>query len=150
MSINSDFRDLLRELNAAEARYLVVGAYAVIFHSEPRFTKDADVWVEATQDNAQRVWRALAAFGAPLDDLTIDDLSRPGIVFQMGLPPNRIDLVTSIEAVEFGPAWSRRVETSYGGARMWVIGIDDLIVNKRALGRLQDQLDLPKLEKARR
>src|SRR5687767_1903586 len=119
MSVNSDFRDLLRELNAADARYLVIGAYAVIFHSEPRFTKDADVWVEPSRENAERVWRALTSFGAPLADLTIEDLGRPGIVYQIGVPPNRIDIVTSIEAVQFSAAWLGRVETTYGGARAW-------------------------------
>jgi hypothetical protein len=147
--VNQDFRDLLRALAEAEARFLVVGAYAVSFHAEPRATGDLDVWVEATPENAVRVLAALGAFGAPLDDLTIDDLAREKLVFQMGLPPRRIDILTSITGVEFTEAWPHRVEGTYGGVRFPLIGRAALLKNKRALGRPKDLLDVELLERRR-
>lgn len=147
--MNQDFLDLLRSLSDAEARFLVVGAYAVSFHGEPRATGDLDVWVEPTPENAARVHRALAAFGAPLDELTVTDLHTPGVVFQMGVPPRRIDILTSITAVSFDEAWPERVEGRYGEVRFPLIGREALIENKRALGRPKDLLDLELLERHR-
>lgn len=144
--VNPDFRDLFAALNAAGARYLLVGGYAVAFHAEPRFTKDLDVWTDADPTNADRVYQALRAFGAPLADLTADDLARPGTVFQMGVPPNRIDVVTAVDGVEFAAAWTERATTTYGDATVLVIGKRHLIENKRASGRPQDLLDLEILE----
>jgi hypothetical protein len=146
MSVNPDFRDLFFELNAAEARYLVVGAYAVTFHSRPRFTKDLDVLVEPTLENAARVHAALKSFGAPLKDVTAKDLATPGIVFQIGIAPTRIDILTEIDAVEFGPAWERRAESVYGDCAIHVLSREDLIANKRAVGRPQDLADVKELE----
>jgi len=146
MGVNPDFRDLFFELNAADARYLVVGAYAVTFHSRPRFTKDVDVLVDPTPENATRVRAALRAFGAPLKDLTEKDLATKGIVFQIGIAPNRIDILTSIGGVEFGPAWERRVDSEYGDCAIHVLSREDLIVNKRTVGRPQDLVDLKELE----
>lgn len=132
MSVNSDFSDLLSELNAAEVRYLVVGGYAVFFHAQPRYTKDLDIWVEPTPENATRVLEALRRFGAPLHDLTAADLSAPGITFQMGNAPNRIDLLTEVASLTFPAAWDHRVEGRYGAQRMWLLSREDLIANKRA------------------
>ena len=148
MPVNSDFRDLFAALNAAGARYLLVGGYAVAFHAEPRFTKDLDVWTEPEPENARRVLDALRAFGAPLQELSAGDLARPGIVFQIGVPPNRIDVVTSIDGVTFDAAWPDRVETSYGDQPMFVIGRACLIRNKRAAGRPQDLIDVVALERS--
>ena len=147
--MNPDFLDLLRSLCEAEARFLVVGAYAVSFHSEPRATGDLDIWVEPTAENAQRVYAALAAFGAPLSDLSVTDLFTPGVVFQMGVPPRRIDILTSITAVSFDEAWPARVEGRYGDARFPLLGRDALLKNKRALARPKDLLDLELLERHR-
>jgi hypothetical protein len=105
MSVNPDFRDLFAALNAANAEFLIIGGYALAVHGAPRFTKDLDVWVKANPDNAQKVWNALDEFGAPFLDLTLQDLSTPGIVFQIGLPPNRIDIITVVDGVEFHEAW---------------------------------------------
>lgn len=146
MPVNPDFRDLFSALNAAGARYLLVGGYAVAFHAEPRFTKDLDVWIEASQPNATRAYEALRAFGAPLGGLSPADLAAPDKVLQIGVPPNRIDIVTSIDAVEFEAAWAGRVETEFGDQRIHVIGRADLIVNKRACERPQDLLDLELLQ----
>jgi hypothetical protein len=146
MAANPDFRDLFAALNAAEARYLVVGAYAVTFHARPRFTKDLDVWVEPSPENAARVHAALTRFGAPMASVTEADFTNPAMVFQIGVAPNRIDILMGIEGVEFGPAWSRRVETTYGGSAIHVISRADLIANKRRLGRPHDKEDLRALE----
>lgn len=145
--MNPDFLDLLRSLCDAEARFLVVGAYAVSFHAEPRATGDLDIWVEPTPENARRVYAALAAFGAPLDDLGVDDLADPRIVFQMGVAPRRIDILTAITGVGFAEAWPDRAEASYGGVRFPILGRDALIKNKRALGRPKDLLDVELLER---
>ena len=109
MAINPDFSDLYAALNDAGARYLLVGRDALAFHAHPRFTKDLDIWIGATRDNAAAVYRALEAFGAPLDTLRTDDLATDGIVFQIGIPPNRIDILTSIDGVQFDEAWAARL-----------------------------------------
>ena len=149
MSVNPDFRDLFAALNAAHAEFLIIGGYALAVHGTPRFTKDLDVWVKANPENANKVWTALDAFGAPLLDLTLEDLATPGIVFQMGLPPNRIDIITSIDGVEFQEAWEHRLPSAYGDQPVMVIGVDDLIRNKEATGRPQDRLDAETLRQAR-
>jgi hypothetical protein len=146
--VNQDFVDLLRELSAAEARFLVVGAYAVAFHARPRATGDLDLWVEPTPENAARVLTALTAFGAPLSDLTAGDLTTPGIVFQIGVVPRRIDLLTSLTGLDFSSAWAERVSTRMGGIECPVIGREALIRNKRALGRPRDKADLELLGEA--
>jgi hypothetical protein len=148
MPVNPDFRDLFRALNGEGAEYLLVGGYALAVHAAPRFTKDLDVWVNATRENAPRVLAALRAFGAPLGGLGEDDLVSPGIVFQMGLPPNRIDLLTSIDGVAFKDAWPSRLVTEYGGEPLPVIGKAQLIANKRASARPQDLVDVQTLELA--
>ena len=140
--MNEDFLDLLSALCEAGARFLIVGAYAVSFHAEPRATGDLDIWVAPTAENARKVLAALRRFGAPLHDLTEDDLARPDVVFQIGLPPRRIDVLTSITAVGFDDAWAGRVEVTYGPVRCPVIGREALIRNKRALGRPKDLLDV--------
>jgi hypothetical protein len=99
MPTNPDFRDLLSALNAAGAEFLVVGAHAVMLHTSPRYTKDLDVWVRPSKENARRVREALAAFGAPVADLTEEDLAAEGTTFQMGVARNRIDILTSVEAL---------------------------------------------------
>ena len=141
MTVNPDFRDLFAALNDARAEFLVVGGYALAVHGHPRFTKDLEVWVRANADNAQKVWSALDAFGAPMSSLTLQDLSAPGIVFQMGLPPNRIDVLTGIDGVDFQSAWDHKLSSNYGDQAVMVIGLEDLIKNKQATGRPQDALD---------
>ena len=145
--MNPDFRDLLRALSDAGAKFLVVGAYAVSFHSEPRATGDLDIWIDATPDNAARVYRALAAFGAPLAELSEADLSTPDLVFQIGVAPRRIDLMTSITGVGFEDAWRDRTQANYAGVDFPIIGVDALIKNKRALGRPKDLIDLELLRR---
>src|SRR5947207_1147199 len=147
MQLNPDFSVLFGELNSAEVRYLLVGGYAVGVHGEPRFTKDLDVWIDSAADNAARAHAALANFGAPLQQFAQADLERPGTVIQIGLPPNRIDLLTSIDGVTFAEAWDARFQIDYGGQPVHVISIQHLIQNKRASGRPQDLADIDALEK---
>ena len=146
MPVNPDFLDLLRELGAADARFLVVGGYAVSFHARPRATGDLDLWVEPDAGNAPRVLAALRAFGAPLEDLSEADPTAADTVYQMGLPPRRIDLLTSLTGVSFAEAWEGRVLLELEGVRIPFIGKDALIRNKRALGRPRDLADLEALE----
>lgn len=143
---NRDFRDLLKLFNDHGAEYLLVGAYAVIYHAEPRFTKDLDLWVKPSPENARRVWDALREFGAPLRDLTPEDLATPEIVYQIGVAPNRIDLMTSVTGLAFPEAWDGRVSARYADLEIPVIGRAQLIKNKTALGRAQDRLDLEHLD----
>lgn len=146
--MNEDFRDLLSALCDADARFMIIGAYAVGIHGHPRATKDLDIWIEASAENAGRVIQALRNFGAPLMDLSAEDLARPGIGFMMGVPPRRIDVITKISGIEFGDAWPRRIEASFGdGLRCPVIALEDLISNKRASDRLQDRADVDALER---
>jgi len=150
MDINPDFSDLLKSLNRANARYIIVGAQAVIYHADPRYTKDMDVWVEATPENAERVYSALKAFGAPLAGLTTADLSNPNMVYRMGIEPNCIDIMMGIDGATFASAWRNRVRGAYGQVPASILGINDLIRAKRAAGRPQDLLDVTRLLKAKR
>jgi hypothetical protein len=142
-----DFRDFLAELVNADARFLVVGAHALSVHGVPRATVDLDVWIDRTPENVRRVWTALAAFGAPLDALgvTADDLMRPDVVVQFGLPPYRIDLLTGLSGVTFDEAWPDRVEDRFGDVPVPFLGRVALIRNKRASGRHKDLGDLESL-----
>lgn len=150
MNGNGDFRDLFQCLNEAGVKYLVVGAYAVIYHSEPRYTKDMNVWVEATPGNARKVWDALVKFGAPLGDLSVDDLCNPDVIFQMGMIPNRIDIIMDVEGLHFVEAWEKRVASTYDDQPIFVLSHDDTIVAKRTAGREQDLLDVKRLKNVKK
>lgn len=144
--MNPDFRDLLAAFNAHGVECLIVGAHALAAHGHVRATKDLDVWVRPSRENAARVLRALAAFGAPLHDLTEEDLCRPGLIFQIGVPPVRIDVITTIDGVEFSEAWDERIKTRFGGEAAAVLSLRHLLRNKKTSGRLQDLADVEKLE----
>lgn len=143
-----DFRDLLVALADAEARFLLVGGYAVAFHGHARATKDLDVLCDPGPQNARRVMRALAAFGAPLNVLGIDraDLEQPGTIVQIGVPPLRIDLLTTADGIEFEDAWNSRASLEIDGRVVGVIGRAELLRNKIASGRHQDLADVEALE----
>ena len=145
MPTNQDWRDLFAALNDAGAEYLVVGAHALAAHGHVRATKDLDVWVHDSRENAERVVVALQNFGAPLDDLSADDFSSPDIVFQMGVPPLRIDILTSVDGITFDEAWPTRVRSRYGDQSIQVLSRELLIKNKLASGRLQDLADVEQL-----
>jgi hypothetical protein len=146
--VNSDFRDLLSTFNAHDVRYLVVGGYAVMKYTEPRYTKDLDLWIEASPVNARAVFLALRAFGAPLSGITAGDFESEGTIYQMGRPPVRVDILTAIDGIGFPEAWANRVTTDFAGVPVHVIARQDLLTNKRASGRLRDQLDVESLMNA--
>jgi len=137
---------MLLALSDAKIDFLLVGAYAVAAHGHPRATGDLDLWVRPDTETAPKVYRVLADFGAPLHDLTIDDLSKPGMVFQIGVEPSRIDILTAITGVEFNHAWTNRLSIELYGIELCVIGRTDLIVNKRACGRPKDIADAETLD----
>lgn len=146
MQSYSDFEEMLLAFNAAGVKYLVVGAYAVAVYARPRATGDIDLWVEATAENAARVFRALAAFGAPLDHVDEQTFTEPEIIFQIGVPPIRVDVMTSIDDVAFEDAWPNRVASVVGEVPVAIIGREDLIRNKTATGRAKDLADLELLQ----
>jgi hypothetical protein len=147
-----DQRDLLAAFNAHGVRYLIVGAHAVGVHSEPRGTKDLDVLIEATPTNAEAVFKALAEFGAPLTGMSPADFNDgPGSVFQIGVPPSRVDVLQKIEGIDFEEAWQNRLETEIDtDVPTHVISLNDLIRNKLAVARPQDILDVEKIREAER
>jgi uncharacterized nucleotidyltransferase DUF6036 len=145
--LNPDFAAILSELSAAGAEYIVVGAFAVAAHGNPRSTGDIDIWVRPTRDNAAKVLQALRAFGAPLSGLSIDDLVDEQTVFQIGVAPIRIDILAGIDGVTFEDAWPRRVDAILGSAKVAVLSLLDLATNKRAAGRPKDLADLVWIER---
>ncbi len=144
--MNPDFNDMLSALIDAGADFLVVGAFAVAAHGNPRATGDIDIWVRPTRENAERVLTALRVFGAPLFDLSVDDLVDEQTVFQIGVAPVRIDILAGIDGVAFDVAWDRRVTAQLGAVSVPVLGLLDLAINKRAAGRPKDLVDLMWIE----
>lgn len=145
--MNPDFLDIIRALLDAEARFIIVGAYAVNIYLDPRATGDLDIWVEPDPTNAAKVMRALKEFGAPLTEVSESDFASPGITFQIGIPPRRIDLLTQISGIEFAEAWEDHAELPFGPVTVPFLSKAALIRNKRAAGRPKDLLDLDALEK---
>jgi hypothetical protein len=145
--LNPDFQDLLAALREADARFLVVGAYALAVHGAPRATGDLDIWIDPEPSNAAKVWAALLRFGAPVAALGLsrDDLTRRDQVIQIGLPPRRIDVLTTISGVEFADAWDGRVTHPVGNVPIPFIGRDAFVRNKKASGRARDLADLEAL-----
>lgn len=147
--MNRDFAEMLGALSEAHAEFLVIGAHAVAVHATPRATGDLDLWVRPTRENAERVWAALESFGAPLHELTLEDLVADDVVFQIGIAPGRIDILTGAIGIDFDDAWQRRVVVELWGRQVPVIGREDLILTKRAAGRPRDLADIADLEASR-
>ncbi len=152
--LNPDFRDIVALLCDEHAEFLIVGGFAVAFHGHPRATGDIDLLVRPSPENAERVFRALVRFGAPVRaaGLTTADLVRPEMVYQIGVPPRRIDVLTEITGVTFDDAWKTRVVIDWNGRTVGIVGLDALLANKLASGRPKDLYDVRELErvKARR
>lgn len=144
--LNPDFHDILREFNAAEVEFLLVGAYALAVHGLPRATGDIDLWVACSPVNASRIMTALTRFGAPFLDIGLDDFTTPDIVYQIGISPRRIDILTSIDGLSFDEAWPERLEVPIEGLTVPVLSRRHLLVNKRAAGRPKDRADADWLE----
>jgi len=142
MEVQQDFRDLLESFNKYEVDYIIVGAYALGFHGAPRYTGDLDVFVKPDPITAKRIMQALNEFGFGAVGLTAEDFVKEGKVVQLGVPPVRIDIITSITGVQWEQVQSGRVEGWFGDLRVYYIGRDDFIANKRALGRKKDIADL--------
>lgn len=147
--MNSDWSDLIEEFARGGVRFLVVGAHAIAAHGIPRATRDIDFWVDPEATNASRAWQALLRFGAPLESLGVRevDLRTPGTVIQIGVQPNRIDLLTSVSGIDaFESAWRNRVDSTLDGTPVAVLGRADLRASKLAAGRKRDLLDLEMLD----
>lgn len=148
MPASSHFKELLTRFNEHQVKYLIVGAYAVMKYTEPRYTKDLDVWVEPSPENGARVFRALAEFGAPMEEVTIEDFTNPDLIFQIGIAPQRIDVIMGVKGLRFPDAWSRRVETEFEDEVINLICKGDLMIAKQAAGRPQDLIDLEQLRQS--
>lgn len=146
--MNRDFAEMLKLLDAERVDYLVVGGYAVAGHGVPRATGDIDLWIRPTAENAAKVWRALDRFGAPRSRLSPASFTQPDVVYQIGLPPNRIDFLTTIDGVEFEAAWLERVTCTVGDVSFAMLSLKHLVANKRATGRPQDLADIARLQDA--
>jgi len=145
MEIQPDFRDLLELFNSHKVKYIIVGGYALAFHGAPRYTGDIDIFVASNAKNAERIFSALEDFGFGSVGLTSADFNKPGQIIQLGVPPVRIDIVTSISGVSWEEAESNQVKGIYGDIRVQYIGREQLIVNKKSVGRKKDLADLEAL-----
>jgi hypothetical protein len=148
MLTSPDFKELLKLFEKHKIRYLIVGGYAVMKYSEPRFTKDLDVFIATDQKNAKGVYSALKEFGAPLENLTPDDFTHKGYFYQMGRPPLRVDIMMSIPGIEFDEAWKNRQIVVLDDLKLLFISRSDLLKVKEASGRPQDKIDIEKLKQA--
>lgn len=146
--MNQDFKELLQIFSDEKVRYLIIGGYAVIKHTEPRYTKDLDLWVSPDAENAERVYRALTKFGAPITELSPEDFTQKGYFFTMGFAPSRIDVLFDLPELDFENCWQKRVEAAIGETKIYFISREDLIKNKESVGRLQDLADAEKLRLA--
>lgn len=145
--LNSDYKDMLQVLLDHGVKFLLVGAYAMGAHGYPRATGDIDIWIEPSEENSERVYGSMVAFGAPLHDIDETTFAKPGIVFQIGVAPRRIDIITAISGVGFNDAYQQRQIVDIEGLSIPILSLVDLIRNKRATGRDKDRLDADQLEK---
>jgi hypothetical protein len=145
MEIQPDFKELLELLNAHNVDYIIVGAYALAFHGVPRFTGDIDIFVKPDPTNAERILTVLKKFGFGSLDLDKSDFQHPDKVIQLGVPPVRVDLLTSLTNVSWQQAYSGRVEGAYGEVPVYFLGREEFLINKKALGRKKDLADIEAL-----
>ncbi len=144
--LNPEFREILSEFCAGEVEFLLVGAYALAVHGLPRATGDIDLWISKDPENAVRVWHALVRFGAPMGGISPSDFEQPGLIFQIGVAPRRVDVITDVDGLGFDEAWSRRTSATVDGLTIPVVSSEDLLRNKRASGRPKDLGDVAYLE----
>jgi predicted nucleotidyltransferase len=146
--LNKDYKDMLQALSDEKVKFLLVGAYALAAHGYPRATMDIDIWIMPSPENAAAVMRALGRFGAPLRDLSTSDFQTEGIIFQIGVAPRRIDIITSIDGLTFDDAFLHSMVVAIDGLEIRIPSVPDLIINKRASGRTKDLADVEMLEGA--
>jgi hypothetical protein len=143
--LNKDFREFIELLNSNKVKYLVLGGYAIAFHGHPRYTKDLDIWLELSEENARNVIKVLEEFGFADLDISKEDFLHKGMVVQLGYPPNRIDLINSPDGVNFAECYKTKIEVKLDSLIVPIIDLENLKKNKKASGRLQDLADLEKL-----
>ena len=143
--LNPDFKEFIQLLNANHVRYLVIGGYAVAYHGHPRYTKDIDIWIDMSQDNAERIIQALVDFGFASLGLQAQDFTVPDRVIQLGYPPSRIDIITTPDGIDFETCYTQRVTVEIAETNVNFIDLENLKKNKQASGRLQDLADLENL-----
>ena len=144
--LNEDYKDILLALSEEKVRFLLVGAYALAAHGYPRSTMDIDIWIMPSPQNADAVLRALHRFGAPLENLTKEDLQKDDTIFQIGVAPRRIDIITAASGLEFEESYARSLSVDIEGIEVHIPSIEDLIRNKKASGRTKDLADAEALE----
>ena len=144
--LNEDYRDMLHVLSEEKVKFILVGAYALAAHGYPRATMDIDIWVMPSPENADAVLRALNRFGAPLHNLTKEDLLKDGTIFQIGVAPRRIDIITTASGLQFETTYRNSIPVNIEGIEVRIPSIDDLILNKRAIGRTKGLADAEALE----
>ena len=145
--LNEDYKEMLQLLLEEQVDFIIVGAYALGAHGYPRATGDIDIWVKPNNTNSRTLYKALARFGAPLEQIEIDDFSMEGIIFQIGLIPRRIDIITKIDGVTYEEADEDKITVEVEGLMLPVISLEKLIKNKMATGREKDELDIKTLKK---
>jgi len=144
--LNNDYKEMLQCLNAERVDYLLIGAYAMAAHGFPRATMDIDIWVKPSTANASAVWKALERFGAPLQGVIVDDFAKDDVIFQIGVAPRRIDIITGVSALNFDETIKRAIEVEIEGLKVLIPSVADLIINKKATGRTKDLADVETLQ----
>ena len=145
--LNSDYKDILESLLNEDAEFILVGAYALALHGFPRATMDIDIWVNPMPDNAEKVYTALGKFGAPMGQISVADLSKDDTIFQIGVAPRRIGILTRISGVNFEEAWKDAIKVDIDGITLNILSANHLIKNKLATGRAKDIDDAENLRK---
>ena len=148
--LNEDYKEMLENLLGEKVKFILVGAYALAVHGFPRATGDMDIWVKPHDENSKKVYKALAKFGAPISEIREDEFGQPGLIFQIGVVPRRIDIITKISGVEFDEADADKIVVNIENLKIPVLSIDLLIKNKMATGREKDLLDAKLLKKRSR
>ena len=148
--LNKDYKEMLQLLLEEQVDFILVGAYALAAHGYPRATGDIDIWVRAEEINSINIYRALERFGAPVDQITVNDFANEGIVFQIGVTPRRIDIITHLDGVTFGEADEDKVILEVEGLKLPILSFDKLIKNKLSTGRERDELDVKLLQKRKK
>lgn len=150
MEFNQDYKEMLSILNKYKVRYLIIGAYATIYYTEPRYTKDIDIWVWREEKNINKLYKALAEFGSPLKNISKEDFMKKDTVYQIGIEPVRIDILTDLSGINFEEAWKARTRTKYENVPVNIVGLNNLIKSKKKTGRKTDEVDLGKLIMAKK
>jgi predicted nucleotidyltransferase len=150
MVLNKDLREFVGLLNEKGVKYLVIGGYAVAYHGYPRYTKDIDIWVWLNEENAQKILETIKAFGMASMHILVEDLLNPNSVIQLGMPPNRIDILTDLETLDFEACYAQKEMTNLDGLEIAFLDFDNLIKSKLAAGRPQDKVDAKKLKEKKK